>query len=128
MYHAVIEGVCLHLKWQMEAMSKLIEPSEAVRFAGGGAIQDLHCQILADVLGKRIEVTHEPQNAGSVGAAAIMAVGLEQIENIQDVKKMIPVERIFEPNPENTEIYNDAFRIFKDLYKKNVDNFRKART
>ncbi len=126
MYHAVIEGVCLHLKWQMEAMSKLIEPSEAVRFAGGGAIQDLHCQILADVLGKRIEVTHEPQNAGSVGAAAIMAVGLEQIENIQDVKKMIPVERIFEPNPENTEIYNDAFRIFKDLYKKNVDNFRRA--
>ncbi len=40
---------------------------------------------------------------------------------------MIPVERIFEL--ENTEIiYNDAFRIFKDLYKKNVIISRRLRT
>lgn len=125
MYRAVIEGVCFHLRWQMEAMSKLIEPSDTIRFAGGGAIQDINCQILADITGKRIEVTSSPQNAGSMGAAAIMAMGLGEIEAIGEVKEMIPVDRVFEPDIANASIYDSIFILFKNLYYKNKENFRK---
>lgn len=124
LYHAVVEGVCFHLKWQMEAMSKLIKPSEAVRFAGGGAIQDQTCQILADVLGKKIEVVREPQNTGAVGAAALIGIGLGEIESLAAIKDMVEVERTFLPDPERTKEYDKLFALFKNLYKANRTNFK----
>ena len=123
MYHAVIEGVCMHLKWQMEAMEKLIPAAAQVRFAGGGALQDQTCQILSDVIGKDIEVTGDPQNTGAAGAAALVAVGLGEIDSIEDVRDMISVEKSFKPNAENAAVYNDIFKTFKNLYKNNRNNF-----
>ena len=82
MYHAVIEGVCFHLRWQMEAMDKLIKASDPVRLAGGGALSAQTCQILADVLGKEILVPEDPQDTGAVGAAALAAVGLGEIKTL----------------------------------------------
>jgi len=125
MIHAVIEGVCLHLRWQMTAMTKLTPPSEVVRFVGGGARSHLTCQILADVIGRKVETVDSPQNAGSVGAAAVMAVGLGIFDNLQDAKKSVPVVAQFSPRRENTAKYDGLFEIFKDLYKCNKKNFHK---
>ena len=127
MIHAVIEGVCLHLKWQMTAMEKLTPSSEPIRFVGGGALAPLTCQILADVLGKTVETVGEPQNAGSVGAAAVIGVGLGIIDSLQGVKAMIPVSATYKPRRENTDLYEGMFEVFKDLYKNNKKNFRKLR-
>ena len=124
MFHAVVEGVCLHLKWQMTAMSKLLPISDSVRFAGGGALSDQTCQILADVLNKKIEVTDDPQNTGAAGAAALMAVGLGEIDSLDEVKQMVSVVRSYEPNPANVAVYDKLFVTFKNLYKANKKNFR----
>lgn len=124
MYHAVVEGVCFHLKWQMEAMSKLVEPSEAVRFAGGGAIQDETCQILANVLNRKIEVVRQPQNTGAVGAAALIGIGLGEIGSIAAIRDMVEVERSFNPDPESAKEYDRLFELFKELYKNNKHNFK----
>ena len=125
MVHAVIEGVCFHLRWQMTAMSKLTPPSEVIRFVGGGAQAPLTCQILADMLGRKVETVDSPQNAGSVGAAAVMAVGLGIFDNLQDAKSSVPATAGYEPRPENTAVYDGLFEIFKDLYKCNKKNFHK---
>ena len=125
MIHAVIEGVCLHLRWQMTAMSKLTPPSDVVRFVGGGARASVTCQILADVLGKRIETVDSPQNAGSVGAASVMAVGLGLFENLQKTKKSVPPAAEYSPRRENTAVYDEVFEIFKELYKANKKNFHR---
>jgi xylulokinase len=127
MVHAVIEGVCLHLKWQMTAMEKLTPTSEVIRFVGGGALAPLTCQILADVLGKKVETVDSPQNAGSVGAAALMGIGLGLYESFKDVKESVPVTASYEPRKENTEVYEELFVIFKDLYKNNKKNFSRLR-
>ena len=108
----------------MEAMSKLIKPSEAVRFAGGGALQDQTCQILADVLGKKIEVVREPQNTGAVGAAALIGIGLGEIESLAAIKDMVEVERTFLPNPQRVAQYDKLFKLFKNLYSANKNNFK----
>ncbi len=60
MIHAVIEGVCLHLKWQLSAMEKKVQTSDPVKFVGGGALAPLTCQILADVLDRRVETVDQP--------------------------------------------------------------------
>ena len=124
MYHAVLEGVCMHLKWQMRAMSKLVPISDAVRFAGGGALSDQTCQILADVLNKKIEVTEDPQNTGAAGAAALIALGLGEIKTLDEVKQMVTVSRSYEPNPEHAAVYDRILETFKALYKNNKKNFR----
>ena len=124
MYHAVVEGVCMHLKWQMTAMDKIVPSSQAVRFAGGGALSDQTCQILADVLNKKIEVTEDPQNTGAAGAAALIALGLGEIETLDEVKQMVKVTRTYEPDPAGAAVYDRLFGTFKNLYKNNKKNFR----
>lgn len=124
MIHAVIEGVCFHLRWQLEAMEKKTKVSQTIRFAGGGALSSLTCQILADVLDRTVETVEGPQNAGSVGAAAIMAVGLGLIDNLEKIKDTIPAAAIYLPRPENAIIYDEIFPTFKSLYKNNRKAFR----
>ena len=125
MMHAVIEGVCMHLRWQMTAMSKLTPISEKIRFVGGGARTPAICQILADVLNKPVQTVDSPHNVGSVGAAAIIATGLGVFESIEDIGDSIPVSAEYAPAADNSDVYNEIFGIFQDLYKNNKKNFFK---
>lgn len=121
--HSVIEGVCYHLRWQLEASERKVKTSKIIRFVGGGALAPLTCQILSDVLGREIETVDNPQNIGSVGAAVVMAVGLNIIDEIEDVKKLIKVKKRYIPNKNNTLIYDKYFNEFKSLYKNNKKSF-----
>ena len=88
MLRAVIEGVCFQNRWMYEQQAKKVKVSDTVRFVGGGALSDVTCQILADVLGKRVETVANPQNVGAVGAAAIIGVGIGAISSLDDVKEV----------------------------------------
>ncbi len=123
MIRAVVEGICFHMRWMLESQDKKIKTSNPIRFCGGGALGDVTCQILADVLQREVEVVDSPQNVGAVGAAACIAVGLGEIEKLSDVKKLIPPKKTFKPNASNKEVYDRNFRVFKNLYKSNKENF-----
>ncbi|HHW22165.1 MAG TPA: carbohydrate kinase [Clostridiaceae bacterium] len=122
--HSVLEGVCYHLRWMLEAQEKKIRTSNPIRFVGGGALAPLTCQILSDILGREIETVEEPQNAGSVGAALVAAVGLGIINRLSEAKRMVKVSRKYSPDINNKRIYDGYFEVFKTLYKNNVSNFR----
>ncbi len=64
-----------------------------------------------------------PQNVGAVGAAVVMAVGLNIIEQIEDAKKLIEVKERYIPNMKNKAIYDKYFKVFKSLYKNNEKAF-----
>lgn len=120
---AVIEGVCFHLRWFMEAEEKKVKASETIRFVGGGALSYMTCQILSDVLGKKIEVVDKPQNVGAVGAAVTIAVGSGLISDFSKAKSLIPAVKTYTPNKENKEVYDRQYKVFKNLYKANKENF-----
>ncbi len=124
MIHAVLEGICYHLRWQLEAQDKKIKTSRVIRFVGGGALAPLTCQMLADMLGREIETVENPQNVGAVGAALVASVGLGIIDNLSEAKKLVVVSRNYKPEQKNVEIYNRNFKIFKSLYRNNRMNFR----
>lgn len=123
MLRAVIEGVCMHLRWFIEVQEKKVQTSQRVRFVGGGALSPVTCQILADVTGKTIETVNSPQNVGAVGAAVIVACGLGMISSVSDAKKLIPTVKSYYPNTANKAIYDKQFETFKNLYKSNKANF-----
>ena len=100
-----------------------VKTSDAVRFCGGGALGETTCQILADILEKDVVVVESPQNIGAVGAAACIAVGMGLVNSMKDVKKLIPVKTTYHPNTANRAAYERNFKVFKNLYKCNKQNF-----
>ena len=121
---AVLEGVCFHLRWMLERQAKKVPTSDPVRFVGGGALSPVTAQILADVTGRTVQTTVSPQNAGSVGAAAVAAVGLGIAPDLDAVGTLIPPERTFTPNPGNRAAYDRNYAVFQKLYAANKAHFR----
>ena len=119
MVRAVLEGVCYHLRWMLESQDKMLKTSDPIRFVGGGARSPEIAQMLADITGRRIEIVDSPQNVGSVGAAAVMAVGMGVIPSLEHVQSFIRVTDTYEPNMANHEIYNHYYGIFRKLYQTN---------
>ena len=124
MIHAVIEGICYHLRWQLEAQRKKIKTSKTIRFVGGGALAPLTCQTISDILGFEIETVENPQNAGAYGAAIIVAVGLGILDNIEDANKFIKANANYFPNQVDKAVHNRNFKVFKALYKNNKKSFQ----
>ncbi len=124
MIRAVLEGVCYHLRWMLECQDKKLKTAQAIRFCGGGALSDVTSQILADITGHTIEIVKKPQDVGAVGAAATIAVGIGLVDDLENIKSMIEVEKTFEPNFTNKDLYDKNFEVFKNLYKSNKKNFR----
>lgn len=91
--------------------------------AVAAALGETTCQILADILQKDVVVVESPQNIGAVGAAACIAVGMGLVPSMKDVKKLIPVKTTYHPNKANKDVYEKNFKVFKNLYKCNKENF-----
>lgn len=120
---SVLEGVCYHMKWMLDAQDKKIKTSKVIRFVGGGALSSLTCQILADILDRKIETVPNPQNVGSVGAAITAAVGLGIIGSLEQADELVHSSASFVPNPVNRKIYDLGYQTFKQLYLSNKKIF-----
>jgi len=120
---AVIEGVCMHMRWLLEITEQKVKTTPVIRFSGGSAVSHQVCQILADVLNREIEVVDQPQYVGTAGAAALMAVSLGVLKDMQEIRSLIKVGGRFRPIAENTAVYDRIFPVFKKLYSDNRKSF-----
>lgn len=121
---AVVEGVCFHLRWMLEAQDKKVKTSNTIRFVGGGALSAVTSQILSDITGRVVETVASPQNVGSVGAAVLIAVSAGLVGSISEAKRLIPAEKTFTPDMKNKSVYDKNYEVFKQLYKSNKENFK----
>ncbi len=121
---SVLEGICFHLRWMLECQDKKIVTANIIRFVGGGALSPVTSQILADITGRKVVVVENPQNVGSVGAAAIIGIGLGLIENLDVIGKYINVTASYVPNVSRRDLYDRNYSVFKRLYASNKTNFK----
>ena len=124
MIRAVVEGVCMHLRWMLETQDKKTKTSDTIRFVGGGALNDSTSQILADCTGKNVEVVASPQNVGAVGAAVMVAVGIGVIGSTADAGQLIKPEKSFTPNKKDKLVYDKNFAAYKEIYGANKKIFK----
>jgi len=116
---SVLEGLAFNSRWTRIAAERFIgRRFTSFRFAGGGARSDLWAQIHADILGVPILQIEDSERATLRGAglAALVNLGCIQIEEIPD---LVPIRRVYEPNPSHRDIYNRLFKAFTRLYKRN---------
>ena len=121
---AVIEGVCMHMRWMLEATESFAKTNPVVRFTGGTALSEYIAQVLADVLGRDVETVENPRQVGAMGAAALIAVNFGIISDIKEIKSLIRVEATFKPNMENHAVYDRIFPEFCKLHSRNKDGYR----
>jgi xylulokinase len=116
---AVFEGVALNARWLLVAVERFTRHRlEPIRFIGGGARSEVWCQIFADVLGRTIDQVADPVNAGTRGVGLLAAVALGEL-TFDQVPDRVQVARSYRPDPALKELYDQLFREFVGLYRRN---------
>ena len=128
MIRAVLEGICYHLRWLLECEMRKVKTSDMIRFVGGGALSPVTCQMLADITGRTIETVNNTQEVGAIGTALVVAAGIKGIDVLELSGKLVKPDRIYVPNPENKEVYERNYKVFKKLYRSNAPNFKMLNT
>lgn len=123
MIRAVLEGDAYHKRWMLETVEKNVPHIEKLRFVGGGGRSDTWGQILADITGRTIEVTENPEYAGAAGAALVCGVGLGAIA-FNDISRIIHIAKIFTPRTQYKSLYDKQYNVYKQLHKQNKALFK----
>jgi xylulokinase len=113
---AVLEGVALNARWLLDYTEKFAKKKfETLRVIGGGAQSDVWCQIYADVLNRSIERPTHAMHANIRGAAFGVALAQQKID-LNDVARLVKVEKTFMPNPRSREIYDSIYKNYIKIY------------
>jgi xylulokinase len=114
---SVLEGVAYNSRWLLRSVERLTKcRMDPIRLVGGGAQSDLWCQIVADILDRRIERVEEPLHASLRGAALFAGLALGEV-NYEELRSLVNVDISFQPNPANRAVYDRIFAEFPQLYK-----------
>jgi len=116
-----MEGVAINLSIVRDILEKHCKLSSEMMLAGGGSKSKLWRQIFADTYNSNIVKTNIGQEAGSLGAAAIAAVGAGFWKDFSKVDKIKQIREITEPIPENVDKYKKIKKIFKKARKYYAD-------
>ncbi|HET9071932.1 MAG TPA: FGGY-family carbohydrate kinase [Acidimicrobiales bacterium] len=120
---SVLEGVAMNSRWLLGAAERFCgRRLEPIRLIGGGARSDLWAQILADVLDRRIERVAEPVAANLRGAALLAGAALGAVRLAQ-VRDLVPVDRVFGPDPAHRAVYDRMSAELPRLYRAQKGTF-----
>ena len=120
---AVLEGVALNNRWLHGDVEKFAgNRLDPIRLVGGGAQSDLWCQIHADVCDRTLERVADPLVGGLRGGGlyAGLALGDVTADRLAD---LVPVDRVFTPDPATRATYDALFREFPGLHGHNKRMF-----
>jgi xylulokinase len=87
-----------------------------LRFLGGGALSDVWCQIMADVLGCPVAQIADPRNANAVGSSFTAFAALGQMQ-VEEMASLVKVANVFQPTEANRRAYDQQFGEFMAAFK-----------
>ena len=127
LYRALLEGIAL----EQALVTGMIEETtgqsiKAFHAIGGGAANDLWCQIMADASGKTVRRS-ESVEASSLGVAICAAVGTNWFPDFREAATAMCSDEYREmaPLPEHQVRYRELLKIYRELYPKLRESFAK---
>ena len=117
MTRAILEGSAFALRDILEAMVAAGLEVNRLTIVGGGAKGPLWRQIKADVTGLPVRVPESVETTAT-GAAILAAVGAGIHATVADAVDAFVAYRPeqHEPDPERCEVYDEAYRRYRDVY------------
>lgn len=115
---AFLEGIAYNTRWMLGPVERFTgRKTGLIRVAGGGGVSDVWCSIFADVLDRPVGQIDDSIRANARGAAFIARVGLGEL-SFADVPALVPVKRVWEPDPRTRTLHDERFGVFAEYYKK----------
>lgn len=116
---AVLEGVAFNLRWLLGGAEKFAGMRlNPIRLVGGGAREDLWCQILADVCDRSFERVAQPLIAGLRGCVLFFGLATGALGR-EEIRGLVPVDVTFVPDPGTRTAYDRLFRQYTKLHARN---------
>lgn len=117
---AIMEGISFALYSILETIEESYGPSNKI-YASGGFIRSKEwVKLLADVLGKKVFVTHG-EDSSAAGAAILGMKALGITTNLHDLGSFFPDKEIFEPDLNDHQVYLRNYNVYSKLYDKLKD-------
>ena len=117
LYRALLEGIAYEQRLLTSgAETALGQPVHRIIALGGGSRSKVWCQILADVMRRRVDVVAEPESTclGS-GMLAAEAVGIH--DSIPAAAAaMSGTAGKFKPNADTAATYDRLYEVYRDIY------------
>jgi xylulokinase len=112
---AVLEGVAFQLRWAWDYGLAFGVTPGVVRVVGGGGVGRTWLGIIADVLGRPLEVVANPADAAAVGVAATAFVALGAWSDPREVSRLVRVAERIEPDAHRSAAADASFARFTRL-------------
>lgn len=113
---AILESVSFVVRRNIEVLEDLGVEIPEVRALGGGARSRLWKQIEADVTGRPVVITKQP-DAATLGAAILAGVGTGRYSSASEAaREMVEVADTFEPSKVTAEVYDETYETYKQTY------------
>lgn len=122
MIRAALEGISFTLYQIVKELETSYGPVKEIYASGGFVKSSFWVQLIADITGKKINVAAMP-DASAMGAAYLAMHATGFLKDLADVKKFVPVSKVYEPDASVHKIYAERFKIFHLLYPKHKDDF-----
>jgi ribulokinase/ribulose-phosphate 3-epimerase len=114
-WRALMEAVAFGTRGCLEGLEKAGHPCEEIVVAGGATRSDMWLQMHADVTGKPVVVCEFP-DAPLLGCAILASVTAGIHESVEDaVRHMVRQEKRIKPSIEDTNTYDDLYKIYSGL-------------
>ena len=110
---AAMEGIALNMRIVLDELRALCPVADEMVAVGGSSRSRLWRGIFADALNIRIAKTNIGQQAGSLGAAAVAAVGAGLWTDFSTIDTIHQVNDMSEPNAENRFVYESLLPVFR---------------
>jgi len=114
---AAMEGIAMNLRMALDELRSLCQVCDEMVAVGGGSQSPSWQQIYADVLKIKMVKTNVGQEAGSLGAAAVAAVGARLWSDFDQIDQVHQVQSIARPIAENVAKYEKILPMFKHAAK-----------
>ncbi len=113
---AVLEGIAFDLCIMYRKLAKLVELEDLILMVGGGSKSQAWRQIFANVFNKPFARANVGQDAASLGAAAVAAVGSGLWPDFNAVKDVITHQEINMPDAQAVTAYERLLAVYEQTW------------
>lgn len=112
---STLEGVCMGLRLAMDVLAEHTGLSDEMLIVGGGGKSQFWRSLFASIYDKTIIETNVGQDAGSLGAAAVAAVGAGLWDSYDRVRKIHKRLGAIEPDAQERETYAKILPVYAKI-------------
>ena len=114
---ATLEGICMNMRIVMDILAAETELAEDMLLVGGGGKSRFWRKLFAAIYEKNVIETNVGENAGSLGAAALAAVGCGLWADFGILRSIHKTADVAKPEEDLVRAYRRIIPVFEEIAK-----------